>query len=119
MTMKQAEKTIKPTDKTETPIDEIVEYFEMMHKSQYNYGDSRQDYYCGITNNIKSNLLRHNIDGYDACVECGTYEKASQVEKELGEYGFDIGSPNNPAGNGGAEDSTIVYMVRKRGQFVR
>lgn len=97
-------------------VEEIVEFFKIIFLKN---GEKAHDYYCGITNNIENNLQRHHIEEYDACVDCGTYEKSSQVEKELGEFGFDIGSPNNPAGNGGAEDSTIVYMVRKIEQFKR
>jgi hypothetical protein len=42
---------------------------------------------------------------------------SSEVEAKLGEIGFDIGNPNNPAGNGGANDSTIVYMAYKEAKF--
>ena len=107
-----------PSDFKGQSVDAIAGYFDTMYKmSNLNYDYTRSDFYCGITNNIDSNLSRHNIEGYTACVECSSFEISSQVEERLGNMGFDIGNPNNPAGNGGADDSTIVYMAYKEAGF--
>lgn len=77
----------------------------------------RDDFYCGITNSIPDNLNRHSIKGYYFCANCASKDVAGKVEAKLGEMGFDIGDSLNPEGNGGAENSTIVYMAYKGDGF--
>jgi len=109
-----------PIDFKDQSIDAIVSYFDTIYRmSNLNYDYTRANFYCGITNNIEYNLSRHGIEGYTACVECSSFEISSQVEERLGNMGFDIGGPNNPAGNGGADDSTIVYMAFMDADFKR
>lgn len=109
----------KPLDGKEHSVEQIVKYFETMYWMAFlkNTQLKKSDYYCGITNDVESNLGRHKIDGYTACVNCASKEIAGQVEAKLGEMGFDIGNPKNPVGNGGAENSTIVYMAYKESGF--
>lgn len=108
-----------PTDLRGESVDEIVKYFDAIFslKLYKNTFLKRSDFYCGITNNVELNLGRHKIDGYTACVNCASKEIAGKVEAKLGEMGYDIGEPLNPEGNGGAEDSTIVYMAYKEKGF--
>lgn len=107
----------KPSNYSKKTVEEIVAFFVSIYYSEYHLGTSRDDYYCGITCDIENNMRRHNIKGYTACVECGSFEVSSKVEAKLGEKGFDIGNPSNPEGNGGTEDSTIVYMAFKERGF--
>jgi len=101
-------------------VEEIVHYFESHYYIAFmERHTKRSDYYCGITNDIGKNLSRHGISGYTACVECESLEVSSKVEAELRNLGFDIGSANNPEGNGGAKDSTVVYMAYKEDGFKR
>lgn len=110
-----------PTVLTGESIEHIVKYFDTVFLMNFlrNTQLKKSDFYCGITNDIPANLSRHGIEGYTACVQCSSFEVSSQVEAELGELGFDIGNPKNPAGNGGVEDSTIVYMAYKESGFKR
>lgn len=110
----------KPVDGTKMTVKAIVEYFDAVYSTTTIMDfKPRKDFYCGITNNIENNLRRHDIDGYTTCVECASFDVSSEVEAKLGEQGFDIGNANNPAGNGGANDSTIVYMAFKETGFQR
>lgn len=110
--------TTQPLDFTNSSIEEIVNYFDMVYLFEYMINKSkRKDFYCGITNNIKDNLKRHNVYSYTACVDCSSFDISSKVEKRLSQLGFDIGNPYNPSGNGGVDDSTIVYMLKKEGSF--
>lgn len=112
-----------PLDGTNLCVDSIVNIFVTNYNNDNfvcHSGHAKcSDYYCGITNDIKSNLSRHGIKGYVFCINCNSFEVSSQVEKKLGEKGFDIGNPNNKAGNGGADDSTVVYMAYKDSDFIQ
>ncbi len=109
----------KPIDMAGYDVDTIASHFYnlfslcLLQKPDL----KRDDFYCGITNSIPNNLSRHEIDGYFMCVNCASQEDAGKVESKLGEMGFDIGNPNNSEGNGGVEDSTIVYMAYKETGF--
>ena len=108
----------EPVDFKGKTVEAIIEYFDFCYTTEYlKYFKQRSEFYCGITNNISSNLSRHGIKGYTACVECSSLEVSSQVEAKLRKLGFDIGDPKNPAGNGGVSDSTIVYMAYKEDGF--
>jgi len=107
-----------PVDAKDCDVDSIVQYFEAHYYIEYmECHTERNEYYCGITNDVSRNLSRHGVAGYTACVECGSFATSSAVEEKLGGLGFDIGTSNNPAGNGGVEASTIVYMVYKEASF--
>ena len=43
---------------------------------------------------------------------CENVDVAAEVEKRLGELGFDNGDTKT-LGNGGVENSTIVYLLKK------
>ena len=61
-------------------------------------------------------MQRHGNDSYVALVDCGTREKAGEVETRLDELGFDVGKKVN---NGGDEETTIVYVIKKDRNFKR
>lgn len=108
----------KPTDCTKSSITDILNYFNFEYLIAVDFNDDpdKFQYYCGITGNIEENLSRHNVDGYMACALCKSYETASEVESHLGEEGFDIGD-SQTIGNGGNENSKIVYMIEKTKDF--
>ena len=93
-------------------IVQIVEFMNDSYISRRYSGERRDDYSCGVTNDIENNLARHNIDSYLVGYECDTAEIAAQAEELLGNMGFDIGQVGH-GGNGAAEDSVYVYMYRK------
>lgn len=107
----------RPLDKTSFDEKDIVVFFIQQFLINHKHGQMSYDYYCGITNDIESNLSRHGVSGYTACVACGSFEIAAKVEEHLYHLGFDIGNPKNKAGNGGSDDSTIVYMIEKDDDF--
>ena len=61
-------------------------------------------------------MQRHGNDSYVVLVDCGTREKAGDVETRLGDLGFDVGEKAN---NGGDEATTIVYVIQKDRNFKR
>lgn len=117
--MSTINKTTEPVDMTFFSVDVIANHFyNLFNINLLQEPDLRRDdFYCGITNNIPNNLSRHSIKGYFFCAYCASKDIAGQVEAKLGEMGFDIGEALNPAGNGGADDSTIVYMAYKEPGF--
>lgn len=68
----------------------------------------KHDYYCGITNNVEENRIRHNVP-HIAVFKCRNSETAAQIEEMLG-LDYDIGNPQY-TGNGGRDDSVFVYML--------
>ena len=92
---------------------QMISAFLMHYKS----GQMSGDYYCGITGDISQNLSRHGEVGYTMCIECGNFDVAAKIEEQLYHLGFDIGDPKNKAGNGGNQNSTIVYMIEKDQNF--
>ena len=117
--MSTINKTTEPVDMSSFSVDVIAEHFyNLFSICLLQEPDlKRGDFYCGITNSITDNLYRHSIKGYFFCADCASLEVAGKVEEKLGEMGFDIGNPKNTEGNGGAEDSTIVYMAYKEPGF--
>ncbi len=107
----------KPIDMTGLNEKEITMQIIGAFIINYKYGQMSSDYYCGITGDIQANLSRHGEAGYTICVECGDFDVAAKVEEHLYHLGFDIGDPNNKAGNGGNQNSTIVYMLEKDKNF--
>lgn len=108
----------EPKDFTKSSIEEILAYFNFEYLNAVDLDDdpNKQQYYCGITGNIEDNLSRHHVDGYMACALLDSFETASEVERCLGEEGFNIGATNR-TGNGGNEDSKIVYMIEITDSF--
>lgn len=99
--------------------DTIVTSLYNAYDSNRETDDSRFGYYVGITNNIEENYSRHKNDEfrgkdfkYVAIFECDSAEIAAAVEFEMKKKGFDVGN-TNVLGNGGVDDSTIVYMLKK------
>lgn len=90
----------------------VVELIINIYESNFVSGESKHDYYCGITNNIEDNLKKHNIKNHLVVCKCQDAKIAAEAEDSLGKAGFDIGDVNH-GGNGGAEDSVYVYMFKK------
>lgn len=77
---------------------------------------SNKSFYAGICKDVKDNMQRHGNNSYIALVDCGTRKKAGSVETKLEELGFDVGEKAN---NGGDDETTIVYVIKKDGKFKR
>jgi len=79
--------------------------------------NTRNDaFYAGICKDVKDNMQRHGNDSYVVLVDCGTRDKAGAVETKLNDLGFDVGDRAN---NGGDDETTIVYVIKKDRNFKR
>lgn len=97
---------------------EIVELIEQNMLIDFKSGDLKKSFYCGITNDVDIHMEQHRTNDFSIADErvcvyvCANVEVAKQVERLLGEAGYDIGG-KNAAGNGAAETSCIVYFLKK------
>ena len=107
----------QPMDCKEQSVDAIVVAIcSQVNISRDNGNTHNQSFYAGICKDVKANMERHGNDSYVALVDCGTREKAGEVETRLGDMDFDVGERAN---NGGDEESTIVYVIKKDRIFRR
>lgn len=97
---------------------EIVELIKQNMLIDFKSGDLKKSFYCGITNDVDIRMEQHRTSNFSIVDErvcayvCANIEVAKQVERLLGEAGYDIGG-QNAAGNGAAESSCIVYFLKK------
>ncbi len=73
-------------------------------------GAGREEFYCGITNDLERRKGEHNVASFVCTHKCHSFGVAQEVEQELHELGYDTGEQ---LGNG-AEDSVYVYMYKMR-----
>lgn len=107
-------------DATSYSIDLIVKLVNNQYLSYFNFNEdkTKDDYYCGITNNLDKRMDEHRRNDFEIVEDkvfawnCKNVEVAAEVEKRLGKLGFDIGDTNTH-GNGCAENSTLVYLLEK------
>lgn len=90
-------------------IETVLLLFDLIAKDNSGTGFVRNEFYCGITNNIEKREGQHNAR-FLGCVCCDSKDTAIEVETFLGENGYDIGSK---AGNGAKKNSVNVYIYRK------
>lgn len=107
-------------DATSLSIDQIVDLINNQYLSYFNFNEdkTKDDYYCGITNNLDKRMDEHRRNDFEIVEDkvfawnCKNVDVAAEVEKRLGELGFDIGDTKT-LGNGCVESSTIVYLLEK------
>lgn len=84
----------------------------------YDIGDNKNAFYCGITNDIDIRMQQHRDNDFNIVGNkvgawlCRNAECATEVERLMGEFGYDIGR-GNKAGNGANDDSCYVYILKK------
>lgn len=84
----------------------------------YDIGDNKNAFYCGITNDIDIRMQQHRDNDFIIVGNkvgawlCRNAECATEVERLMGEFGYDIGR-GNKAGNGANDDSCYVYILKK------
>ena len=84
----------------------------------YDIGDNKNAFYCGITNDIDIRMQQHRDNDFNIVGNkvgawlCRNAECATEVERLMGEFGYDIGR-GNKAGNGSNDDSCYVYILKK------
>lgn len=97
---------------------EIVELIKQNMLIDFKSGDLKKSFYCGITNDVDIRMEQHRTSNFSIADErvcayvCANLEVAKQVERLLGEAGYDI-EGQNATGNGAAESSCIVYFLKK------
>lgn len=105
----------KPYDGSNLSVDSIVSGIHSLVNCKRDDGNtSNKPFYAGICKDVKDNMQRHGNESYVALIDCGTREKAGLVETKLGELGFDVGERAN---NGGDDETTIVYVIKKDRNF--
>lgn len=106
-----------PCDCSNMSVDSIVSGIHSLVNCKRDDGNTRNDaFYAGICKDVKDNMQRHGNKSYVALVDCGTRDKSGSVETKLKELGFDVGKR---ADNGGDDESTIVYVIKKNSSFRR
>ena len=111
------DKVPQPIDCKDQSVDAIVvSIYAQVNISRDNGNTHNQSFYAGICKDVEANMERHGNDSYVALVDCGTREKAGEVETRLGDMDFDVGERAN---NGGDEETTIVYVIKKDRNFRR
>ena len=114
------EHNYKVKDATSFSIDQIVDLVNNQYLLYFNFNEdkTKDDYYCGITNNLDKRMEEHRRNDFEIVEDkvfawnCENVDVAAEVEKRLGELGFDIGDTKT-LGNGCVESSTIVYLLKK------
>ena len=84
----------------------LSDFLNWTLKSGLEYGD----FYCGITDDVPRRLKEHYcvLQPYRS-VKCSSADEARELEKCLGEYGFDVGAR---AANGGNKNSLFFLRMR-------
>lgn len=105
-------------DATKYSLNSIKERIDFIFESRYTPNELKNSFYCGITNDLDIRMQQHREKDFEIVNDkvyawiCATALVAAEVEKLAGDAGYDIGATNN-MGNGGEEDSVIVYLLKK------
>lgn len=107
------------TDAEDWPADKIRDSIRnYVNTVLYDIGDNKNAFYCGITNDIDIRMQQHRDNDFNIVGNqvgawlCCDVECATEVERRMGEFGYDIGR-GNKAGNGANDDSCYVYILKK------
>lgn len=89
-------------------IAEAVQRFNQVYLRNRKTGDSKYNFYCGITNDIERREGEHNANYLDT-LKCQNADTAKDLEAALHDEGYDTG---DKVGNG-TDESIYVYIYRK------
>lgn len=89
-------------------IKTVLLLFDLIAKDNSGIGFKRNEFYCGITNNLEKREKQHNAK-FLCSVLCDSKDTAIEVEAFLGKNDYDIGAK---AGNGAKENSVYVYIYK-------
>ena len=99
--------------------DQIADLLYVWFLGMFSGNDTRNDFYCGITNAPETRIRDHVSNDYNGkeinniiVYECDSVDISFEVEKLMGNKGFDIGNPPHE-GNGAAIDSCYIYLFKK------
>lgn len=106
-------------DAEDMTVDEICDSIrDYVNTVLYKTGDYKDSFYCGITNDIDIRIQQHRDNDFNIVRNqvgawlCCDVECATEVERRMGEFGYDIGR-GNKAGNGANDNSCYVYILKK------
>ena len=90
-------------------IKETIDWFNNIYELNKMPGESKNAFYCGITNNTEERRKQHNVSEFLGVTRCDTFETARKLESQMHNEGFDTGKQ---LGNGN-EDSVYCYLYKK------
>lgn len=90
-------------------INETVEWFNNIYELNKIAGESKNAFYCGITNDKEKRRKQHNVSRFLGVTKCDTFETAKKLEAKMHDEGYDTGEK---LGNG-AEDTIYCYLYKK------
>lgn len=106
------EKTHNVVDFSKAGDDKIIAHFKQVISNNYVPGKTlKQKFYGGITNDIPTNLSRHGIEKYLACIKVESAERAAQVEQLLHDKLQIYIGKTATGGRGKADDSKYIYIA--------
>ena len=82
--------------------------FHIAYLASVKSGETKMNYYCGITNDLSCRKQQHKVEEFIKTIECDSFKTSSAIEKMLEEEGFNVGKS---AGHG-RKDSVFVYMYK-------
>ncbi len=93
-------------------LEQLVQIFNELYQLHKQEGDTKQNFYCGITHDLHERNLGHKIDDSEIIchIRVASFAQAREVETALHEAGFNTGDQLN----NGIESTKIVYMFRLR-----
>lgn len=93
-------------------LEQLVQIFNELYQLHKQEGDTKQNFYCGITHDLHERNLGHKIDDSEIIchIRVASFAQAREVETALHEAGFNTGDKLN----NGIESTKIVYMFRLR-----
>lgn len=89
-------------------IAEAVQRFNQVYLRNRKTGDSKYNFYCGITNDIERREGEHNTSFLYYVIN-NDADSAKELEAALHDEGYDTG---DKVGNG-TDESIYVYIYRK------
>ena len=97
--------------KVHITIEQALNWFEDAYKSHRHPEDTKDNFYCGITNDPerRKGSDEHNVESYLVLLECQDGDTAKDLERMLNDAHFNVG---NEAGHG-TDESVFVYMYRR------
>lgn len=85
----------------------ILARFEYAYMHNFQYDETKKNYYCGITNDLERRAKEHNAT-FIMTTKVNNFEEAKIVEEALHKKGYCTGKQ---LGNGN-EDTVHVYMYK-------
>lgn len=90
-------------------LQETVAQFNKVYERNKLFGNTKQNFYCGITKDLGQRNSQHDVSRVLYSVTADSFDAAKELEVALHKEGYDTGAQLGH----GVEDSKTVYMYRK------